>query len=67
MAKADEINASLVRKHEKEIIKLKEDKIEAERRLELQTRDMAAEMERLQKVRWVKYAIGLSFSSRRLS
>ena len=51
MAKADEINASLVRKHEQEQIKLKEAKLEAERRLELQTREMAAEIERLQKVR----------------
>ena len=50
MAKADEISAALVRKHEQEQIKLKEEKLDAERRLETMTRDMALEIERLQKV-----------------
>lgn len=50
MARADEINASLVRKHGQEQIKLKEAKLDAENRLEMQTKEMATEIERLQKV-----------------
>ena len=50
MAKADEISSGLARKHEQEQIKLKEDKLNAERKLEVQTREMAQEIERFQKV-----------------
>lgn len=50
LAKADEISAALVRKHQEEQIKLKREKLEAEQRLETQTREMAAEIERLQKL-----------------
>lgn len=50
MSRADEINEALVKKHEAEQMKLIEQKLEAERALKIQTKEMTSEIERLQKV-----------------